>query len=161
MKSSAHLKAFAWLQLITAGGLSLYWMLFFSVGLAPTAPPQGYFAFQHSFTFADILLSLAFVRAGLLLLSHDVARRNLGCALSRICSSALLFLGLLDVSFNLQNGIYAIVSLDMIIEIAINVWCIGFASCWLLGSDPALLSPCKNGSWFGSLRHCVRFLPAS
>jgi hypothetical protein len=112
--------------------------LFFTVGLAPAIAPPGYFVFQHSFTFPDIILALGFVSSGMLLL-QERARRDRGRNLSRICSSALLFLGLLDVSFNLQNGIYATWSIDTLLEIAVNVWCIGLASGWLLRLDATLL----------------------
>lgn len=138
MKAPVQLKAVGCVQLVTAGGLLLYWSLFFTIGLAPSVPPPGYFVFQHSFTFPDIILALALVRAGLLLLSDEVARQELGRDLSLICSSALLFLGLLDVCFNLQNGIYASPSIDTVLEIAVNVWCVGISSCWLLS---------KNGAW--------------
>jgi hypothetical protein len=39
---------------------------------------------------------------------------------------ALLLLGGLDISFNLQHAIYLTPSLDMLLEVAINVWCIVF-----------------------------------
>jgi hypothetical protein len=144
MNGPAQMRVVAWVQLTTAGGLLLYWSLFFTIGLAPSAPPPGYFAFQHSFTFPDIILALAFVRAGILLLSAEIARRDRGRDLSLICASALLFLGLLDVSFNLQNGIYATRSIDTVLEIAVNVWCIGLSSCWLLSNIDAWTPLCRR-----------------
>jgi hypothetical protein len=50
----------------------------------------------------------------------------LGRGLSLICSGALLFLGGLDISFNLQHAIYLVASLDMFLEVAINIWCLAF-----------------------------------
>ncbi len=116
------------LQLVTAAGLLVYWPLFFAVGLAPADPPFGYFVFQHSFTVPDIILALAFIRAGTWLLSQDGVRRSRGRALSLVCSGALLFLGMLDISFNVLNSFYSLLPLDTIVEMAVNAWCIGFGA---------------------------------
>ena len=66
------------LELMTAAGLLLYWLLFFTVGLAPENPPPGYFVFQNSFTVSDIILALVLLRAGTYLLGDDAARRVAG-----------------------------------------------------------------------------------
>ena len=124
----APLKTIARLQLVTAAGLLVYWPLFFTVGLAPAAPPFGYFVFQHSFTVPDVILALALIRAGTWLLSEDGVRRGRGRALSLVCSGALLFLGMLDISFNVLNSVYSLLSLDTIVEMAVNAWCIGFGA---------------------------------
>jgi hypothetical protein len=124
----APLKTIARLQLVTATGLLVYWPLFFTVGLAPADPPFGYFVFQHSFTVPDVILALAFIRAGTWLLSEDGVRRSRGRALSLVCSGALLFLGMLDISFNVLNSVYSLLHLDTIVEMAVNAWCIGFGA---------------------------------
>ncbi len=120
------LKTIARLQLLTAAGLLAYWLLFFTVGLAPADPPFGYFVFQHSFTVPDIILALAFMRAGTWLFSEDGMRRSRGRALSLVCSGGLLFLGTLDISFNVLNRLYSPFSLATILEMTVNGWCIGF-----------------------------------
>jgi hypothetical protein len=43
-----------------------------------------------------------------------------------VCSGGLIFLGLRDISFDVLNGIYCFLSVDILL--AINVWCIGFGS---------------------------------
>jgi hypothetical protein len=134
-------KTIARLQMATAGGLLLYWALFFTVGLAPDNPPAGYFVFQHSFTVPDIILSLAFFRAATWLLSSDPHKRRLGRALSMVCAGALLFLAGLDISFNIINSVYAFLPLDTIVEGAVNIWCVGFGvvsavECAFPVSDP-------------------------
>jgi nucleoside-diphosphate-sugar epimerase len=126
--TGSRLRTIARLQLLTAAGLLVYWLLFFTVGLAPADPPFGYFVFQHSFTVPDIVLALAFIRAGTWLLSEDRVQRNRGRALSLVCSGALLFLGMLDISFNVLNSVYSLLSLDTIVEMAVNAWCIGFGA---------------------------------
>ena len=115
------------LQFVTAACLLVYWPIFFTVGLAPADPPAGYFVFQHSFTVPDIFLALALIRAGTWLLSEDLVRQSCGHALSLVCCGGLLFLGMLDISFNILNSVYAVLSLETVVEMAVNAWCIGFA----------------------------------
>jgi hypothetical protein len=100
--------------------------LYFTVGVAPDNPPPGYSVFQNTFTFADLALACLLIRAATLLLRPDPIHRVLGRGLSLICAGALLFLGGLDISFNFQNSIYLIVSIDMLLEVAINIWCLVF-----------------------------------
>jgi dihydroflavonol-4-reductase len=121
-----RIKAIAKLELATAAGLFLYWILYFTVGVAPPNPPPGYFVFQNSFTFADLILALLLTRAATFLLGDDPIRRVIGRGLSLICAGALLFLGGLDISFNFQNEIYLTWSFDMALEVAVNIWCLGF-----------------------------------
>lgn len=121
-----HVRTLARLQLATAGGLLLYWLLFFTVGLAPDDPPPGYFVFESSFTVADIVLAAAYIRAATFLLSNDVADQAVGSGLSLVCAGATLFLGGLDVSFHWQSGVFPTPSMDTLVEMAINVWCLGF-----------------------------------
>ena len=126
MDESPHTRTIAILEIVTAVGLIAYWLLFFTVGLAPENAPPGYFVFQHSFTGPDVILSLCFIMAATMLLGPDAVRRKTGRALSLVCAGSLLFLGLLDISFNLLNGIYGVVSLDMLTEVGVNLWCMGF-----------------------------------
>jgi hypothetical protein len=122
------LETIAWLQLATAAGLLVYWPLFFTGGLAPADPPFGYFAFHHPFTIPDIILASTFIRAATWLLSADPTRQGRGRALSLFCSGALVFLGLLDISFNLLNSAYTLQRLNAAIEMAVIAWCIGFGA---------------------------------
>jgi len=114
------------MQYLTAAGLLIYWPLFFTVGLAPEVPPFGYFVFQHSFVVADIILGFAYLRAASWLVSKDSAKRNRGRSVSLVCSGALLFLGMLDINFNVINRFYSLLPLDTIVELVVNAWCVGF-----------------------------------
>jgi len=62
----------------------------------------------------------------------------LGRGLSVVCSGALLFLGGLDISLNLQNAAYLTPSFDMFLEVAINIWCLvfGFLLAYEFAFDP-------------------------
>ncbi len=126
MTGSARVELIAKLELFTAAGLFLYWILYFTAGVAPPLPPPGYFVFQNSFTFADLILAVLLARAATFLLGGDPIRRVTGRGLSLVCAGALLFLGGLDISFNFQNEIYRTWSFDMVLEIAVNIWCLGF-----------------------------------
>jgi hypothetical protein len=122
MERERSQKATAVLELLTGLGIILFWVAFFTVGLAPENPPAGYFAFEHSFPLPDCLLAITLIISAVLLLKG----RPLGRALSLVAAGALVFLGLLDFSFNIQNGMYAISPLDTILNGFINVWCVGF-----------------------------------
>ena len=116
------LRTIAILELLTGIGLILFWILFFTVGLAPKNPPPGYFAYEHSFPLPDGLLAILLLAAGILLLLNNPWGGNL----SLIAAGALVFLGVLDFSFNIQNGVYKISKSDLILNAFLNVWCVGF-----------------------------------
>lgn len=122
MMATKGLKTIAVLELLTGIGLILFWIGFFTIGLAPENPPPCYFAYEHSFPLPDIVLAIVLLVSGILLLSGNPRGRKL----SLVAAGALIFLGLLDFSFNIQNGVYMISTLDLILNAFINVWCVGF-----------------------------------
>ena len=110
------------LEIVTAVGLLLFWIAFFTVGMAPEKPPACYFAYEHSFPLPDGLLAILLLIAGILLMKN----KPLGKKLSFVAAGALIFLGLLDFSFNIQNGVYIASIVDLILNAFINLWCVGF-----------------------------------
>lgn len=110
------------LQLLTGAGLILFWVGFFTIGLAPKNPPKGYLEYEHSFPLPDALLTLLLLTAGILMLLNNPLSRTL----SLVAAGGLIFLGVLDFSFNIQNGIYKISRSDLILNAFINIWCVGF-----------------------------------
>ncbi|MFY9115340.1 MAG: hypothetical protein WAO23_08900 [Dethiobacteria bacterium] len=110
------------LAIITGVGLLLFWIGFFTVELAPAEPPPGYFEYEHSFPLPDIILAIALIFAGILILKGRSPGRRIGL----VCSGSLLFLGILDFSFNIQNGIYAISPVELLLNGLINLWCVVF-----------------------------------
>ncbi len=117
-------KTVALLELVTGLGIILFWVGFFTVGLAPETPPAGYFVFEHSFPPPDTILALALIAAGVL----NLRGKPLGRTLSLVAAGGLIFLGLVDFSFNIQNGMYAISTLDAVLNGVINFWCVAFGS---------------------------------
>ncbi len=122
MIATKGLKTIALLELLTGVGLILFWIGFFTIGLAPKNPPPCYFSYEHSFPLPDIMLAIVLLAAGILLLSGNPRGRKL----SLVAAGMLIFLGLLDFSFNIQNGVYRISTLDLILNAFINIWCVGF-----------------------------------
>lgn len=122
MSEIKGLKIIAVLELLTGVGLILFWIGFFTIGLAPENPPPCYFAYEHSFPLPDIVMAIFMLASGILLLKN----KAWGRMLSLVCSGGLVFLGLLDFSFNIQNGIYMISALDMALNAFINIWCVVF-----------------------------------
>jgi hypothetical protein len=122
MAKEERSRLIATLEIVTAVGFILFWLAFFTVGLAPEKPPASYFAYEHSFPLPDIILSIAILASGILLLKNNESGRTL----SLVCSGGLMFLGILDFSFNIQNGIYMTSTLDLVLNAFINVWCVGF-----------------------------------
>ena len=114
----------AWLMILTGAGIILFWIAFFTINLVPENAPTCYLTFEHAFPPPDGLLALGLIIAGILVLRGRPAGRNL----SLVCAGGLLFLGVIDISFNLQNGIYGLGTDELISMAAINVWCVAFGA---------------------------------
>ena len=105
---------------------------------APEVPPPGYFTYQNAFTYADLILAALLAKASGLLGDANPVRKRFGYGLSLVCAGALLFLGGLDITFNMQNGIYGSSTVNTLREGAINLWCIGFGLLSILAFLPRL-----------------------
>jgi hypothetical protein len=106
----------------TGVGIILFWIGFFTTGLAPADAPQCYFAYEHAFPLPDSILALALITSAIIILKG----RPSGRKLSLICAGSLMFLGVLDFSFNILNGVYALSVPDLFLNAFINIWCAGF-----------------------------------
>lgn len=110
----------AWLGLVMAAGLAVFWTLFFTVGLSPENPPPGYEQFESAFPFPDLVM--AFLLA---LSAVGVMRNHPRAATGMVaCGGALIFLGLLDFSFNIQNGMYQISPVETAMNVFIQLACL-------------------------------------
>ena len=67
-------------------------------------------------------MAVLLLAAGILLMKN----RLWGVNLSLAAGGALVFLGLLDFSFNIQNGVYLTSTIDLVLNAFINIWCVGF-----------------------------------
>lgn len=120
------------LQLLTGVGLLVFWGLFLTGNIAPVREPPGFWTFERAFVVPDTVLAFGLFAAGLLL------RRGhpRGPALSLATGGALVFLGLVDLSFNIRGGVFAVLDADALASGAINAWCLGFGSALLLRFMP-------------------------
>ena len=106
------------IQILTGIGLLIFWGLFFTIGLAPENPPKGFFEYEHSFLVPDLILALGLLYSAFLNKKDHAFGRDL----TLVCGGAIIFLGVLDISFNSQNGMYALSTADLIGNLLINIW---------------------------------------
>jgi hypothetical protein len=111
----------------------LYWWSYFSVGDVMVSQERWYTAFEDAFPFADGWMALCMTGAG----AGLIANRAWSPPLGLLAGSALIFLTAMDVTFNVQNGLYPLAATNdaMKAEIGINIatallgaWAI--ATCW-------------------------------
>jgi len=102
--------------LFAAVMVPVYWISFFSGSGVITRDPT-YLAFEYAFPAADAWMAIA----ALLGCIGLIRRKPWGVLFSLLAGSASIFLGLMDVLFDLQNGIYLIASEEVAVEVAINI----------------------------------------
>src|SRR5207253_10073430 len=106
---------------VTAAGTAAYWIAFFAAGNAlHSSETDAYVAVEHAFPAADTWMASAAIFAAI-----GLVRRRPWAVLAGIAAgSALVFLGLLDMLFNLEQGLYARPSVAMAVEAVINLFCL-------------------------------------
>jgi len=123
-ESTRIIKAVAIIELAIAVGAVLFWIAFFSTDLVSIDDPQLreiYLGFESAFPVPDMCLSVVLFIGGIGLLR----KKPLGSLFSLLGGSSLVFLSLLDVSFNTQHGIYFLGLGEAILNVSINVVCLG------------------------------------
>jgi hypothetical protein len=112
-------------EFLVASGIFLFWVVFFTqdvVTIKDSRLKEIYMAFESAFPFADFYLSLMLIIGGLGLLKNKLY----GYFFSVVAGASLIFLGILDVSFNLQNGLYSIGIQEAVFNALINLACLCF-----------------------------------
>ena len=122
MARELNYRLIASLQIVTAVGLALFWVAFFMVGMAPLNPPACYFVYEHVLLLPACLLAVLLLVTGIMLMKNSPA----AVKLSLVAAGGLVFLGLLDFSFNIQNGIYTASSVDLVLNALLDLWYCGF-----------------------------------
>ena len=98
----------------------LYWVAFFTSGDVQSSEAECYLVFERAFPAADSWLAAACVAA-----AEGLRRRREWAVLFGIAAgSAAVYLGCMDVLYNLENGMYAMWSAPMAGEIVINLFCL-------------------------------------
>ena len=108
-------------MLLVAGmGTFAYWLAFFSSGIVQATSEPCYLVFERAFPAADAWTAVAAIVAGVALLRRRPPAVLFGIA----AGSGFTFLGLMDVLYNLEHGMYALRSAEMAYEALINVFCL-------------------------------------
>ena len=97
----------------------LYWWSYFTGGDVMTTHERWYTAFESSFPVADGWMALCMAGAG----AGFVMQRGWAAPLGLMAGSALIYLAAMDITFNVQNEMYALASTNdaMKFEVFINV----------------------------------------
>lgn len=107
----------------TAIGLIYYWIDFYVRGGVQVVNEDWYVRFQKAFPTADLWTAACALVGAIGLL----AGQTYGLLFALLTASSLIFLGLMDVTFNIQNNLYRLVgtSSQMKFELFINLWTLG------------------------------------
>ncbi len=114
--------------LVVAGiGTTAYWIVFFTSGAVQVTSDAGYLAFERAFPLAD-----GWMAACALVAALGLARgRPWGLLFGLLAGSSIVFLGCMDVLYNLNEGTYSVGSAAMWAEVAINAFCL-LGAPWLI-----------------------------
>ena len=120
----------------TAVGLIYYWIDFYIKGGVQAVNEDWYTRFQKAFTAADLWTAVSALVAA----SGLLAGQTYGVLFTFITASSLIFLGLMDVTFNIQNNLYRLMgkSSQMRFELFINLWTLGLGIALLVLFWPRL-----------------------
>jgi hypothetical protein len=116
------LRALARLYGAVAAGTVAYWAAF-AAGPARTDESEAYADFERSFQLADAYLAAMSAAAALACRRRDARALPLGL----MASSASIYLGCMDLLYNLRHGKYRHLSAAMAVEIAINAYSLGLS----------------------------------
>jgi len=123
-KKQPRPKGLVWiigLHVFALSALILYWIVFFTTGDVQARNDLVYLAFERAFPLADSWLALCALLGAIGLWR----RKSWGVLFGLLGGSSSIFLGLMDVLFNLNEGIYALGGAEMGIEIAVNLLTLG------------------------------------
>jgi hypothetical protein len=126
----------AWSTLAAGGLVLLFWALYLSdaATLGQEDPLRA--TFEGAFPLADVVFAGALIATGVLFL-----RRHAAAPFVLVIAAAMsVYLGILDVTFYAEHGLYTPLSADAAAEMAINTLCIGggvfgLKAAWRLWSE--------------------------
>lgn len=117
------------LEIVLAIGFIGFWGYFFAVELKNPENTEVYLAFEKSFPIPD----LGFITPCLLISAIGLLLDEFfGVFFAIVAGGGLIFLGLLDISFNIQNGGYTKSLEDTIMNLFINLVCVIFGPVLLI-----------------------------
>lgn len=111
------------LLIITALVTIYYWVDFYVTGGVQVVKEEWYIKFEKAFPVADLwgICACSLIGAAGLL-----TEQSYGPFFSLLAAGSLIFLALMDVTFNIENNLYPLVatSNEMMFELVINLWCL-------------------------------------
>ena len=109
--------------ILTAAVTVAYWVDYFTSAEVAVVPARWYTAFESSFPVADGWMALTSLAAGIGFWRGSTWAGRLGL----LAGSALIYLAAMDITFNLENGLYPLAraSNAMRFEMLINGWSLG------------------------------------
>ncbi|MDH5390107.1 MAG: hypothetical protein OEX10_03025 [Candidatus Bathyarchaeota archaeon] len=109
------------LLVITALFTIYYWADFYLRGAVHVIEDEWYVRFEKSFPVADLWgLTICSLIGAVGLLTEQ----SYGPFFSLLAAGSMIFLALMDITFNIQNGLYPLIALSnqMVLELVINLW---------------------------------------
>src|SRR3954470_10422947 len=123
-----------------------YWVVWFGIDreILASAHTPSYYAFENSFPIADAWMMFVGIAA-----TRSLFRRRASSLLWSIAAGTTsIYLGLLDVLFDLENGIYRSVDTGGVcVEIAINVLTLAFGTVVMVWAWRARRDLSRLGGW--------------
>jgi len=104
------------LQIILAAGITGFWIFFFMIENRDPEKEDWYLKHERSFPLPDIgLITVCLLVAATGLLIGE----RFGIFFTIVAGGGLMFLGLIDFAFNLQNGLFKTKNLDAYMSLSI------------------------------------------
>ncbi len=101
----------------------VFWLLFLFVpNSVQSSTEKCYMVFQHSFIAADLWMCVAFFLSAYYLYHGSTA----GVMWGIVAGGTFVFLGLMDILYNIENGMYKNINSGMFFEILINLTSVVF-----------------------------------
>lgn len=110
------------LLVVTAVVTVAYWLDFFLRGTVKAVEEEWYLRFERAFPVADGWMASCSLVSGVGLFTGS----SYGTVFGLLAAGALVFLALMDLTFNLQNGMFRLLpgSGQMWVELVIVLWCL-------------------------------------
>ncbi len=114
------LKILSFFLILTSLVTIYYWIDFFTIGSVHVLEKEWYIKFEQAFAPADMYMAFSSLIAAIGILKKKIW----GFIFTFLASSALIFLALMDITFNIQNNLYELVpsNTGMQFEALINIY---------------------------------------
>ncbi|MFX1587791.1 MAG: hypothetical protein ACFFC1_06530 [Promethearchaeota archaeon] len=117
------------IQFIAVGFLTVFWIYFLLVERKKPENSEIYIAYESSFPVADLLWLVPCLLVAAIGL---ITEQRYGIFFTILVGGIQIFLGLIDLSFNLQQGQYKGKKSDMILNVVIQGYCFIIGTLFLI-----------------------------